>query len=166
MHISRRTLIRVRQNSFLLAALLWAMLLSLALLNAAHAATSRTVIGWGSGAGANIPVGLSDVTAISAGAIHSLALKSDGMVVGWGDDVWGQASVPAGLSGVTAISAARFHSLALKNDGTIFGWGQGSDGQLDIPVGLSDVIAIAAGSYHNLALKRDGTVVAWGYNGD
>ena len=32
---------------------------------------------------ATVPAGLSGVTAIAAGGFHSLALKSDGTVVGW-----------------------------------------------------------------------------------
>ena len=32
----------------------------------------------------SVPSGLSGVTAIAAGAYHSLALKSDGTVVAWG----------------------------------------------------------------------------------
>ncbi|WP_211248919.1 PxKF domain-containing protein, partial [Deinococcus frigens] len=53
------------------------------------------------------------VTAIAAGQYHSLALKSDGSVVGWGDNYYGQATSPAGLTGVTAIAAGGRHSLAL-----------------------------------------------------
>jgi alpha-tubulin suppressor-like RCC1 family protein len=34
----------------------------------------------------NVPVGLSGVTAIAAGTVHNLALKSDGTVVAWGCD--------------------------------------------------------------------------------
>jgi hypothetical protein len=60
-----------------------------------------------------VPVGLSGVTAIAAGGGHSLALKTDGTVVGWGHDGDGQATVPAGLTGVTAIAAGYYHSLAL-----------------------------------------------------
>ena len=54
-----------------------------------------------------MPGGLSGVTAIAAGASHSLALKSDGTVVAWGcaGIDCGQCSVPSGLSGVTAIAA-------------------------------------------------------------
>jgi hypothetical protein len=51
------------------------------------------------------------VTAIAAGTNHSLALKSDGTVVAWGDNDSGQATVPAGLSGVVAIAAGYEHSL-------------------------------------------------------
>jgi Bacterial Ig-like domain/Regulator of chromosome condensation (RCC1) repeat len=58
-------------------------------------------------------VGLSGVTAISAGTVHSLALKGDGTVVAWGENLYGEANVPAGLSGVTAIDAGGYHNLAL-----------------------------------------------------
>ncbi|MEZ4868830.1 MAG: Ig-like domain-containing protein [Caldilineaceae bacterium] len=85
-------------------------------------------------------------------------------VVGWGNNVYGQAMAPTGLSDVVAISASVAHSLALKADGTVVAWGDNSNGQLNIPAGLSDVVAIAARGGHSLALKADGTVVAWGNN--
>lgn len=44
---------------------------------------------------ASPPAGLSGVTAIAAGGLHSLALKSDGTVVAWGLDNYGQVSPPA-----------------------------------------------------------------------
>jgi trimeric autotransporter adhesin len=43
--------------------------------------------------------------AITSGTYHSLALKSDGTVVAWGNNSMGQCNVPAGLSGVVAITA-------------------------------------------------------------
>ncbi|MBI3852983.1 MAG: hypothetical protein HY298_22245 [Verrucomicrobia bacterium] len=65
------------------------------------------------------PAGLSNIVAIAAGGAsganygHNLALKSDGKVVGWGDNVFGQTNVPAGLSNVVAIAAGGNHSLAI-----------------------------------------------------
>jgi len=103
------------------------------------------------------------VIAVSAGGSFSLALKSDGTVVAWGNS-GPQLNVPAGLSGVIAISAGYNHGLALKSDGTVVAWGDNYYGQLNVPAGLSGVTAIAAASYHNLALKNDGTVVGWGNN--
>ena len=146
--------------------LIMALLSGLLPLNRAKAAGS-SVIGWGDNTFGviDIPAGLSDAIAISAGRDHSLALKSDGTVVAWGYNSHGQIPVPAGLSNVVAISAGLLHSLALKNDGTVVAWGEDSGGQTDVPAGLSNVIAIAAGSGHNLALKADGTVVGWGANG-
>ncbi len=84
------------------------------------------------------------------------------ILVGWGDNDYGQTTIPAGLSGVTTIAAGPLHSLVLKSDGTVVGWGYNGQGQTTIPAGLSGVIAIATGASHSLALKSDGTVVGWG----
>jgi hypothetical protein len=92
------------------------------------------------------------VVAIAAGELHSLALKSDGTVVGWGWNDDGQATPPAGLTGVVAIAAGGRHGLALKSDGTVGGWGWNAFGQATPPAGLSGVVAIAAGYYNSLAL--------------
>src|SRR5260370_1103909 len=81
-------------------------------------------LGNGTRANSNTPVevsGLTGVTAIAAGDIHSLALKSDGTVWAWGDNFYGalgnrtvtnsntpvQVLGPGGvgfLSGVTALA--------------------------------------------------------------
>jgi hypothetical protein len=109
-----------------------------------------------------VPAGLTGVTAIAAGGVHNLALRSDGTVVAWGSNLIGESNVPTGLNGVVAIAAGDVRSLALKNDGTVVAWGLG--GQTSVPAGLTGVTAIAAGVVHFLALKEDGTVVAWGSN--
>ena len=101
---------------------------------------------------------------IDAGGLASMALRSDGKVVGWGRNDFGQLNVPLGLSEVVAIDVGYFHTLALKSDGTVVGWGNNSVGQLNVPAGLNDVVAIATGSNHSLALKSDNTVVGWGNN--
>jgi hypothetical protein len=120
------------------------------------------VIGWGMNTSRQLtmPAGLNGVTAITAAQDYSLALKSDGTVVGWGNSNL----PPDGLSGITMIAAGDSHSLALKSDGKVVAWGDDSYGETDVPAGLSGVTAIAAGTQHSLALKSNGTVVAWGLN--
>jgi len=99
------------------------------------------------------PAGLTDVVAIAAGDGHALALKSDGTVLGWGDNRFGQASPPPGLSDVIAIAAGQWNSLALKSDGTLVGWGNDEVGPGSPPAEINGrVTAIATGATHGLAL--------------
>jgi alpha-tubulin suppressor-like RCC1 family protein len=131
---------------------------------------------------------LSGCVAVAAGGYHSVALKSDGTVVAWGDNSNGQlgdgtgverhrpVNVP-GLTAVAAIAGGDYYSLALKSDGTVWAWGANSQGQLGdgtnitrnraVPVsGLKDVAAIAGGVHHSLAITSDGSLWVWGDNSD
>ena len=111
----------------------------------------------------NIPAGLGNVLAISAGANNSMALKSDGTVVVWGDNSQHQTNVPSGLSNVVAIACGNFYDcLALKSDGTAISWGLNGFGKATIPAGVSNIIAIAAGDSHSMVLQSSGNVIAWG----
>jgi alpha-tubulin suppressor-like RCC1 family protein len=122
---------------------------SLALLN------NGTVMAWGADASGQLGEGLSKsgrprayavknltgVTAIAAGAEHSLALLSNGTVMAWGNNEDGQLgdgtltnrTTPVavhGLSDVTAIAAGGNHSMALLANGTVYTWGENEFGQL------------------------------------
>jgi hypothetical protein len=121
-----------------------------------------TIVGWG--ATNTMPAGLSNVMAISAGGDHDLALLTDGTVVAWGQNGFGQSTVPVGLEDVIAVAAGADHNLALKADGSVVAWGSNTSGETVVPAGLRNVIAIAASGLRSLALKSDGTVVAWGWN--
>jgi alpha-tubulin suppressor-like RCC1 family protein/uncharacterized protein YkwD/thiol-disulfide isomerase/thioredoxin/plastocyanin/uncharacterized membrane protein YphA (DoxX/SURF4 family) len=137
---------------------------------------------------------LTDVVAIDAGYYHSLALKSDGSVWGWGYNYEGelgdgtkeyrytpvQMLGPGGtgvLGDVTAISAGAYHSLALKSDGSVWATGHNYYGELGDgtntyryspvqvigPGGtgtLVNVVAIAAAGLHSLALQQPAMVPA------
>ncbi|WP_437592024.1 RCC1 domain-containing protein [Sorangium sp. So ce1000] len=120
---------------------------------------------------------------LAAGSAHSLAVRSDGTIWGWGDNgdyqvsvyqkagVYGDPFFVQELSGVTDVAAGYGHSLALLADGTVRAWGTNYGGQLgttttipDLVVvpGLDKVIDVAAGRYHSMALRSDGTVWTWG----
>lgn len=60
-----------------------------------------------------------DFVAISTGSSHSLALKEDGSIVGWGSDYYGQTTPPAG-HGFTAIAAGHHHSLAIREEPCLY----------------------------------------------
>lgn len=94
--------------------------------------------------------------AIAAGGHHNLVLKSNGTVVAWGWNYYGQSTVPVDLQGVVAIAAGEAHSMALKSNGTVVVWGDNLYGESTVPAGLTGVTAIAAGRDHILALKRTG----------
>jgi len=119
----------------------------------------------GNGANTNVltpaPIsGISDVVSVAAGNRHALALRADGTVWAWGNDidyddgssqtggVLGAGSVPSGSTNVpirsqiamgtniVAIAAGNFFSLALDRTGQIWAWGDNYSGQIraDVPV--------------------------------
>ncbi len=136
------------------------------------------------------PVAVSGLTgtiaSVAAGENHSLALRSDGTILAWGEASKlgdGNTSIERAigpvvvqnLTGVSAVAAGKSHSVALKSDGTVWCWGWNQNGQIGdgtwehkyTPAkvnGLSNVKAVAAGGTFTLALTSDGTVWAWGEN--
>lgn len=110
-----------------------------------------------------------DVARIAAGWDHMLALKSDGSVLAWGSNDFGQRNTPPEASAnIKAIAAGYSHSLALTESGEVIAWGTDRPGA---PVGQeavvpdaarSEVVAIAAAFRYSLALKSDGSVIGWG----
>ena len=116
----------------------------------------------------SVPVGLTNVTQIAAGESFAVALKGDGTLVGWGNDLYGQLDFtnPPGV-GLTyqAVAAGQEFTVALVSDGTLRAFG-GSTSYTTVPTaGVGKhFTAIAADGTHALALKNDGTVVAWGFD--
>lgn len=92
------------------------------------------------------------VTAIAAGQHHCLALCSDGTLVAWGANTFGQLgnadpanadrNVPVLVATAgrivgkpVAIAAGYDHSLVLTDQGTLYAWGDDWDGQLGTGTG-------------------------------
>ena len=137
---------------------------------------------WHTAVAAPLP-GLTDVTAIAAGANNGYALRGDGTVWAWGANwngrlgngaVSNDPSPPVqvtGLTGVVAIGAGLDAGYAVRADGTLWAWGGNWNGQLGngttgnspTPVQiLTGVTAVAGGDGATYALRTDGTVWAWG----
>jgi alpha-tubulin suppressor-like RCC1 family protein len=136
--------------------------------------------------------GMADVTwaatpRVNAGGNHTVALKSDGSLWGWGENTFGQVgdgsvisrNVPVRIGAETtwtAISAGFYHTMAIKADGTLWAWGDDTKGQLGdgsaassqpapVQIGTdSNWAEVAAGDFHTLARKTDGSLWAWGDN--
>ncbi|MFC9769350.1 hypothetical protein [Rhodococcus jostii] len=94
---------------------------------------------------------------VSGGADHSLALRSDGHVVGFGYDRCGETSAPPLSAACTyvAVAAGGGYSLALRSDGHVVGFGRTcaawtitgmKGGVTSIAVGTSHSLLIAASS--------------------
>jgi alpha-tubulin suppressor-like RCC1 family protein len=129
---------------------------------------------------------VASATAIASGHNHIAALKSDGTVLVWGWNSFGQlgdgtitdspvaVQVP-GLSVVTLIACGYEHTAALKSNGTVWAWGrydyivghEATTNNRHSPVqisGLAGVTKIASGYGQLFAIKSDGSVWAWGSN--
>ena len=131
---------------------------------------------------------LTNIVQVSAGSLHSLALKSDGTVWSWGHNGFGQlgdesyaiSSTPTqvhNLSGAVQIAALHSSSLALKSDGTLWVWGYSGWGQLalnattltdkHIPIQVKEVtnvVQIWKAGFNVVVLTNDGTLWGWGDN--
>lgn len=126
---------------------------------------------------------LSDVTAISAGGDHSLALLSSGEVVAWGGNNAGQlgngnggiasgvpvqVTSPDGsgvLGNVESLAAAADHSLAVRGDGTAWAWGRNDLGQLgDGNVGTGSDVPVQVVGVDGTGLLTGVVEVAAGEN--
>jgi alpha-tubulin suppressor-like RCC1 family protein len=135
-----------------------------------------------------------DTKQISAGGIHTCALKNDGKVLCWGDNTFGEVGNPATLGGqanstptavvglgtdTKQISTGSTHACALKNDGKVLCWGLNANGQLGNPLTVfvqanptptvvvdlgTDTKQITTGNVYTCALKNDGKVLCWGDN--
>jgi len=157
-----------------------------------------TVVAWGYnisgqlGAGFtstsnNTPIqsmNLTQIVAVAAGYLHSVALDVSGHVWTFGEGGSGQlgnggtssittAAVVTGISSVVAIAAGGNHTIALKSDNTMWTFGDNSQGQLGrtgdptlpgVVSGLNNVVAIAGGYKYTLAVTSNGLLYGFGDN--
>ncbi len=122
---------------------------------------SNGTVYYGAGQVYNPPAGLEAVS-VKTSAFHTVILLSDGSVVAFGDNTFGQCNVSL-WKNVVAIDVGEFHTVALLENGTVKASGNRAYGQCSLS-SIKDVVMISAGDYHTLALLADGKVVAVGMN--
>jgi alpha-tubulin suppressor-like RCC1 family protein len=134
--------------------------------------------------------GLSEnVVEVSCGTYSTCARRSNGEVLCFGRDNYGQiGNGPESSSNVTepelltlrdvaAIDAGGYHACAATAAGALHCWGNNQHGQLGNGFavltreptevgGLAGITEIAAGTHHTCAADAAGTVSCWGYNGN
>lgn len=120
-----------------------------------------------------------------SGLGHSIAIKTDGTLWGWGSNLNGSVGDGTTINRNTPIQigtdtnwakieAGADYTVALKKDGSLWGWGQNGgklgDGTiinklLPTRIGTgNDWNTISSGMNFTAAVKNDGTLWAWGSN--
>ena len=92
--------------------------------------------------------GISNVVSVAAGSDHTLALRADGTVWAWGNNINGSDSDGNGQLGAGYLGGAMSTNAPIQSL---------------VPTG-TNIVAIAAGNEFSLALDSTGTVWGWGSN--
>ena len=125
---------------------------------------------------------------ITCGENHTVALKTDGTLWSWGNNISGQLGINNTTSRSTpvttllggtnwkSIACGINHTSAIKTDGSLWSWGSNGSGQLgvnDITTRITPVTTLLGGTNwkqvdignaNTIALKTDGSLWSWGYN--
>ena len=103
---------------------------------------------------------------------NAAALLSDGRVVCWGANDYGQCDVPPDLGPAVQVKVSPSHTVALLADGRVVCWGDNDEDECDVPPDLGPAVQIMAGDdswsdpemFHRFTavLLADGRMRIWG----
>ena len=95
---------------------------------------------------------------VDSGQVHTCGVKTDGSVVCWGSDWYGQSTPPSGS--FLQVSAGDSHTCGVKMDGSVVCWGGNDLGQSEPPPW--SFTSVSAGLSFSCGVKTDRSVVCWG----
>ena len=102
---------------------------------------------------------LADIVAVRSGGDHFVVQRSDGVLIGIGDNQFGQCSNLTMWGSVVGFSAGYNTTSAVLADGSVIATGDNNYGQCDTE-NWTGAVAVAGGHFHTLGLRADGTVMA------
>jgi alpha-tubulin suppressor-like RCC1 family protein len=112
-------------------------------------------------------------TQVAAGPSHTMAIKNDNTLWGWGS--YASSDTTNSYFWWTSVKTNNSNALAIRSDGALFALGgAGSLGQTGlntgnpnsspVQIGTSSWTQISVGVGHALAIRKDGALFAWGDN--
>ena len=131
-----------------------------------------------------VPFDTNSYQDIATGENHSLAVRSDGVLVACGNGSFGQLGTTNNNSGTVFVSigtgyngvaCGQNHSAAIKTDGTLWTWGNNADGQLGLGdttsrntptqvTGVGFVTKVVCGQNFTAVLNTLNQLWIWGAN--
>ena len=103
---------------------------------------------------------VSSFDSISSGNLHTCGVTTNGSIVCWGDNEYGQASPPDGQ--FRAVSAGSGHTCGVKTDGFVECWGSDEYGQATPPPDNFSSVSVGVG--YTCGVKADSEMLCWGRN--
>jgi alpha-tubulin suppressor-like RCC1 family protein len=134
--------------------------------------------------------GFVDWCQVSVGPYITLAVRTNGSLWAWGENICGRLgdgtttnksspiSVVGGFVDWCQVSAGYIHVAALRTNGSLWAWGSGANGVLgdgttvakcspiSVVGGFTDWCQVSAGDSHTSAVRTNGTLWTWGNNND
>ena len=127
---------------------------------------------------------LSNITKLSKGGLHYVAVDKNGIAYSWGEGGYGQlgigrlerASRPQKIlmSDIVSVSCGLYHTILTNYDNKIFGCGSNGWGQLGLgnmdkvykltKINIDNVIAVSCGDWHTMVLTLTNQIYVFGLN--